>query len=60
LNFNLKINIKIKYQLNYMNSVIKPVENSNYCLINDILKVSISSALLLARLKNIKSDNFFF
>jgi len=43
-----------------MNSVIKPVENSNYCLINDILKVSISSALLLARLKNIKSDNFFF
>ena len=43
-----------------MNSVIKSVENTNYCLVNEKLKISISSALILARLKNIKSENFIF
>lgn len=32
-----------------MNSAIKPFENSNYCLLNELLKLDISSSLILMR-----------
>ena len=43
-----------------MNSAIKPFENSNYCILNDTLKLDVDSSLILMRLKNNKSENFYF
>ena len=43
-----------------MNSAIKPFENSNYCLLNELLKLDISSSLILMRLKNNNIENFYF
>jgi len=43
-----------------MNSTLKPVENTNYCLLNDKLKLDIHSTLIIGRLKNNKPENFYF
>ena len=40
--------------------MITAVENTNHCLINNTILIDINSALILSRLKNPQSNNYFF